>query len=174
VTEEGEQQYIIPFFYMIITCVQVLKAVTSGLFMNAAQFDHTECDPRASSDSGSNVYRLLRHMQQGKHHKVPGHIFYIFISSFFKQSWTCCLCICPLLLSPCNAAPGGCLLLLLVLLATLLLRLLPRSCNTAAFLISLLLPPLLLLVVPVLHRPAVEATHSRVVGAGTHNSWSCL
>jgi hypothetical protein len=46
--------------------LQVLKAVTSGLFMNAAQFDHTEYDPRAANDAGSNVYRLLRHMQPGK------------------------------------------------------------------------------------------------------------
>jgi hypothetical protein len=46
--------------------LQVLKAVTAGLFMNAAQFDHTEYDPRASSDTGSNVYRLLRHMQPGE------------------------------------------------------------------------------------------------------------
>lgn len=45
---------------------QVLKAVTAGLFMNAAQYDHTEYDPRAANDSGSNVYRLIRHMQPGE------------------------------------------------------------------------------------------------------------
>jgi hypothetical protein len=59
---------------MYSTVPQVLKAVTSGLFMNAAQFDHTEYDPRASSDSGSNVYRLLRQMQQGKHQRLPFHL----------------------------------------------------------------------------------------------------
>ncbi|KAF6259921.1 putative DEAH [Scenedesmus sp. NREL 46B-D3] len=52
---------------------KVLKAVTAGLFMNAAQFDHTEYDPRASSDSGSNVYRLLRHMQRDRPLKLRIH-----------------------------------------------------------------------------------------------------
>uniref|UniRef100_A0A383W704 RNA helicase n=1 Tax=Tetradesmus obliquus TaxID=3088 RepID=A0A383W704_TETOB len=52
---------------------KVLKAVTAGLFMNAAQFDHTEYDPRASSDAGSNVYRLLRHMQPGRPLKLRIH-----------------------------------------------------------------------------------------------------
>lgn len=45
---------------------QVLKAVTAGLFLNAAQFDHAEYDPKRTNDSGSNVYRLLRHMQPGE------------------------------------------------------------------------------------------------------------
>jgi len=49
----------------VLCCVslQVLKAITAGLFMNAAQYDHTEYDPKRTNDAGSNVYRLLRHVQ---------------------------------------------------------------------------------------------------------------
>jgi hypothetical protein len=41
----------------------VLKAITAGLFMDAAQYDHTAYDPTRTNDAGSNVYRLLRHVQ---------------------------------------------------------------------------------------------------------------
>lgn len=44
-------------------CLQVVKAITAGMFMNAAQYDRTEYDPRKANDAGSNVYRLLRHIQ---------------------------------------------------------------------------------------------------------------
>ena len=44
----------------------VLKAVTAGLFMSAAQYDRTEYDPKSANDMGSNVYRLLRHLQPGE------------------------------------------------------------------------------------------------------------
>lgn len=42
---------------------QVVKAITAGLFMNAAQYQCTEYDPTKTNDAGSNVYRLLRHVQ---------------------------------------------------------------------------------------------------------------
>eukprot|EP00878_Enallax_costatus_P030149 GHUV01032806.1.p1 GENE.GHUV01032806.1~~GHUV01032806.1.p1 ORF type:complete len:134 (+),score=34.30 GHUV01032806.1:388-789(+) len=51
----------------------VLKAVTAGLFMNAAQHDRTEYDPRSTNAMGSNVYRLLRHLQPGRPLKLRIH-----------------------------------------------------------------------------------------------------
>lgn len=38
------------------------RAITEGLFLNAAVFDHTEYNPLApEGDPGTNVYRLVRH-----------------------------------------------------------------------------------------------------------------
>lgn len=51
------------FYWLYGTLLQVVKAITAGLFMNAAQYDHTEYDPKKANDAGSNVYRLLRHVQ---------------------------------------------------------------------------------------------------------------
>ncbi|KAI8469268.1 MAG: P-loop containing nucleoside triphosphate hydrolase protein [Monoraphidium minutum] len=38
-----------------------LKAIASGMFHNAAQYDRTEYDPRVKDDVGTHVYHLLRH-----------------------------------------------------------------------------------------------------------------
>lgn len=51
---------------VVCVAVQVLKAVTAGLFMNAAQYQCTEYNPTKTNDAGSNVYRLLRHVQPRK------------------------------------------------------------------------------------------------------------
>lgn len=45
--------------------LQVRRAVTAGLFMNAAQYSSTEYDAASASDPGTNVYRLLRHIAAG-------------------------------------------------------------------------------------------------------------
>jgi hypothetical protein len=50
----------------------VCKAITCGLFMNATQFDHTQYDPTRANDAGSNVYRLLRHVQPRKYQYQTG------------------------------------------------------------------------------------------------------
>lgn len=48
---------------LLLLVLQVVKAITCGLFMNAAQYVRTEYDPAKTNDAGSNVYRLLRHVQ---------------------------------------------------------------------------------------------------------------
>jgi hypothetical protein len=50
----------------VCAAAQVLKGITAGLFMNAAQYQCTEYDPTKTNDAGSNVYRLLRHVQPRK------------------------------------------------------------------------------------------------------------
>ncbi|KAF8058346.1 DEAH9 [Scenedesmus sp. PABB004] len=52
---------------------KVLKAVTVGLALNAAQFATTQYDPTAPADAGSNVYRLLRHVTPGVPLKLRIH-----------------------------------------------------------------------------------------------------
>lgn len=47
----------------VLLLLQVVKAITCGLFMNAAQYVRTEYNPAKTNDAGSNVYRLLRHVQ---------------------------------------------------------------------------------------------------------------